>query len=113
MSQNMTQAQKKSMTQETINFVVSSTLIVQSLDEYNLSVKREFRTLRAMKLIDYTPETPLSDQYIFQCVKGKTTYQRLRKEFEKAIEKVETPENTDSEIYKVKELLRSVHGKTV
>lgn len=103
----------KNMTQETIKFVVSSTLVVQTLEEYNLSVKREFRTLRSMKLINYTPESPLSDQYIFECVKGKTTYQRLRKEFEKAIEKVETPENTNSEIYKVKEILRNINGKTV
>jgi len=116
MSQNQRVGAKKVM-QDTINFTISSTEISQALEnegEYKLSIKREFRTLRSMKLIMYTPISSLSDQYVFKCVRHKkTTYKNLLNEFELAIEEVKIKDNPNSEIYKVREILKAHNGQTV
>lgn len=100
------------MTQDTVEFIIDSRDIVLAVDEYKLSVTREFRTMRSLGLIHYEPIASLSPMYKFECRKKKTTYLNLKQMFEDALLKVKTKEKVDSESYKIREMLNN-HAKTI
>jgi len=83
-------------TQEPVNrkvpIVFSSRDLSDDMDEYVVSVRRELRTLRQMKVINYKVTNRLEGIYKLLQVEGKYTKQNLIEMLIAGIEKVRTKE---------------------
>jgi len=87
-------------------FKLDSTKIVDLLEDYKPSVKRELRQLRAMGLIKYKPIADRSPVWIFSVPKKKNcTYKLLYDSFLSGVDIVRNPENTTSASYKIRQLI--------
>jgi len=96
------------MTKKRVKFQLDTNKIVDILEGYKPSLKRELRQLRTMGIIDYTPIEKYSTIWLFKIPNRKTcTYQGLYMSFQEGLKKVKNPENVSSASYQIREMLKN------